>query len=65
MTIKYDRFIAVICGIQTEEAKSIALLEPKINGLKQHVRSNWGGSNNSLSVAIFGLDHLGNKFPIH
>jgi len=65
MTAKFDRYIAVISDLETEEAKSLALLRPKINGLRQHVRSNWGGGYTSLSVSIFGLNWLGDRFPIH
>jgi hypothetical protein len=61
----YHRYIAIISGLETEEAKSLILLKPKINGLKQYVRSNWGGQHTSLSVSIFGIDYLGNRFAIH
>ena len=62
---KFNRYIAIISEIETEEAKSLALLKPKINGLRQYVKSNWGGQHTSLSVSTFGIDWLGNRFPIH
>jgi len=65
MTTKFNRYVAVISSIETEEAKSLALLKPKINGLRQYVKSNWGGQHTSLSAAIFGVDYLGNRFQIH
>jgi len=65
MTAKFNRYVAVISDLETEEAKSLTLLRPKIKGLKQHVLANWGESYTSISVAIFGLDWIGNRFPIH